>query len=317
MERATAMKRATVLVAGASGFVGTRLCAALVEQGHSVRAMTRRPGAYQGAGGPVHGDVRDARSLRAALRGVDAAYYLVHSLGSSNFARRDADAARAFGQAAAEAGVSRIVYLGGLGDETTQLSEHLRSRHEVEWMLGVGGVPVTALRAGVVIGRGGASWELARQLVRRVPAVLLPSWAWTHTQPIALDDAVRYLVGALHHPEMAGRAFDIGGPEAISYADMLRRTAEIMDSPTLVLPVPLLATALSPPVSWLWPSGLSVSLGLALTTDIDVRTGRALIDSMPHETVVRDNTIRELVPFEPMDYEHAARRALAEQCRAA
>jgi uncharacterized protein YbjT (DUF2867 family) len=291
-----------VLVAGASGFVGSRLCPALEEAGHDVLAMTRHPAKYDGAGTPVRGDVADVGSLRDALKGADAAYYLVHSLDSADFKRRDADAARAFARAASDAGVRRIVYLGGLGDDDDTLSEHLRSRREVERLLGETGVPVTVLRAGIVVGHGGTSWELTRQLVEHLPAMVTPRWVGTRTQPIAIADVVRYLVGVLDHPEAKGRAFEIGGPEVLAYRDMLQRVAAIEGRPLLIVPVPLL----SPKLSSYW---------LSLVTDIDVTTGRALIDSMTNEVVVRDDAIRRIVEFEPMGYDDAVLQALGERAK--
>ena len=165
-----------VLVAGASGFVGRRLTQALEDAGHDVRAMTRKPLDYAGPGEPVHGDVHDEASLPEALEGCTAAYYLVHSLDSPDFERLDAEAARAFGKAAAGAGVEQIVYLGGLGSDSDDLSAHLRSRREVEGLLGEAGVPVTVLRAGIVVGHGGISWEITRQLVEHLPAMITPRW---------------------------------------------------------------------------------------------------------------------------------------------
>ncbi|GHG08540.1 MULTISPECIES: NAD(P)H-binding protein [Amycolatopsis] len=291
-----------VLVAGASGFVGSRLCPALEAAGHEVLAMTRHPAKYRGAGKAVGGDVADVGSLRDALKGAEAAYYLVHSLDSADFKRRDADAARAFARAAADAGLRRIVYLGGLGDDDDTLSEHLASRREVERLLGETGVPVTVLRAGIVIGHGGTSWELTRQLVEHLPAMVTPRWVRTRTQPIAVADVVRYLVGVLDHPEAAGRTFDIGGPEVLAYRDMLQRVAAIEGRPLLLLPIPLL----SPRLSSYW---------LSLVTNIDVTTGRALIDSMTNEVVVRDDAIRRIVEFEPMGYDEAVLQALGERAK--
>jgi uncharacterized protein YbjT (DUF2867 family) len=292
-----------VLVAGASGFVGGRLCPALEEAGHEVRAMTRHPGRYRGAGEPVAGDVHDAESLATALAGCEAAYYLVHSLDDPDFERRDAEAARTFAAAAADAAVARIVYMGGLGDDADDLSAHLRSRREVEKLLGSAGVPVTTLRAGIIIGHGGISWEMTRQLVERLPAMITPRWVSTRTQPIAVADVVRYLVGVLEVPETAGRAFDVGGPEVLAYGEMMRRVAVIEGRHQLVVPVPLL----SPQLSSRW---------LALVTDVDLQTGRSLIDSMTNEVMVRDDSILALVPFEPMDYDAAVLAALGERARA-
>jgi len=291
-----------ILVAGSSGFVGRRLCPALTEAGHEVWAMTRHPETYEGAGEPVQADVHDGASLAAAAAGCGAAYYLVHSLDDANFRQRDAKAARAFGYAAANAGLERIVYLGGLGDDDDDLSAHLRSRREVEQMLGSYGVPVTTLRAGIIVGHGGISWELTRQLVDHLPAMITPRWVRTRTQPIAIDDVVRYLVGVLEVPDAADRAFDVGGPDVLEYVDMMRRVAAIKGRPMVVVPVPLLTPGLS-------------SRWLSLVTDLDTQTGRSLVDSMRNEVVVRDDSIRALVPFEPMGYDDAVRAALAERER--
>ncbi len=293
------ISRGPVLVAGASGFVGRRLCPALAAAGHQVRGMTRHPDSYQGHGDAVYGDVHDTATLAAALDGCRAAYYLVHSLDSKDFERLDADAARAFGTAASEAGVQQIIYLGGLGSETDQLSSHLRSRREVEGLLGSGGAPVTVLRAGIIVGSGGISWEMTRQLVDHLPAMVTPRWVRTKTQPIAVADVVRYLVGVLDEPRSKGRVFEIGGPEVLQYVTMLRRVAKIKNRPLLIVPVPLLSPGLS-------------SRWLALVTDVDTQTGRSLIDSMANEVVVSDDSIRAIVPFEPMGYDEAVRTALRE-----
>ena len=211
---------------GATGFVGGRLVPALIAAGHDVRAMTRRPDEYDGPGTPVGGDVQDPSSLAAALEGTRVAYYLVHSLDTEDFEDRDARAARTFGEAAATAGVRQIVYLGGLGAEGSELSAHLRSRRDVEGLLGAAGVPVTVLRAGIVVGRGGISWELTRQLVKNLPAMVVPRWVATRTQPIAVDDVIRYLVGVADEPRAYGRVFEIGGPEQLTYLEMLQVASE-------------------------------------------------------------------------------------------
>ncbi|MGR7026545.1 NAD(P)H-binding protein [Geodermatophilus sp. URMC 62] len=291
-----------ILVTGASGFVGSRLATALVAEGHDVRAMTRHPGSYRGAGTPVAGDVGDEGSLHAALDGCEAAYYLVHSLADRDFERKDAAAARAFARAAAGTGTGRIVYLGGLGHDSDTLSPHLRSRRQVERLLGETGVPVTVLRAGIVVGHGGVSWELTRQLVAHLPAMVTPRWVRTRTQPIAVTDVVRYLVGVQRAPEAAGRVYEVGGPEVLSYLDMLTRVALIQNRHLFVVPVPLLTPRLS-------------SRWLALVTDVDVATGRSLIDSMANEVVVTDDSIRSVVPFEPMDYDRMVLEALVERAR--
>jgi uncharacterized protein YbjT (DUF2867 family) len=289
-----------VLVAGATGFVGRRLTGALVDQGLDVRAMTRRPEQYRGSGTPVAGDVQAPRTLPSALAGCEVAYYLVHSLASPDFRRLDANAARAFGQAAADAGVGQIVYLGGLGDDSATLSDHLSSRREVESLLAAGGVSVTVLRAGIIVGDQGLSWEITRQLVEHLPALVTPRWVRTRTQPIAVEDVVRYLVGVLGHPDAIGRVFEVGGPEVLQYATMLKRVAHIERRRLPIVPVPLL----SPRLSSLW---------LSLVTDVDTQAGRSLVDSMSTEVVVHDDSIRELVPFEPMGYDDAVRQALRDR----
>jgi uncharacterized protein YbjT (DUF2867 family) len=291
-----------ILVSGASGFVGSRLVTALEAAGHDVRAMTRRPKRYEGAGIPVGGDIGDEDSLREALSGCEVAYYLVHSLDDPDFERKDAEAARAFARAAAATGIDRIIYLGGLGQDGDRLSRHLRSRREVERLLGGTGVPVTVLRAGIVVGHGGVSWELTRQLVAHLPAMVTPRWVSTRTQPIAVADVVRYLVGVLGAPEAVGRVFEVGGPDVLTYLQMMIRVAEIQNRYLFVVPVPLL----SPQLSSRW---------LALVTDVDVATGRSLIDSMTNEVIVTDDSIRSVVPFEPMDYDEMVMTALVERAR--
>jgi uncharacterized protein YbjT (DUF2867 family) len=230
-----------ILVTGATGFVGRHLVPALLAAGHEVDAMTRRPESYDGPGEAVGADVSNRASLERALAGADIAYYLVHSLADPEFERKDADAARSFAEAAAVAGVRQIIYLGGLGADDEHLSSHLRSRREVETLLAAAGVPVTVLRAAIVVGDGGISWEITRQLVKNLPAMVVPRWARTLTQPIALDDVVRYLVGVAGEARALGRTFEIGGPDQVSYLDMLRIAAEVeRGRPVPIVPVPVL-----------------------------------------------------------------------------
>ncbi len=223
----------------------------------------------------------------------------MHSLDSKDFERLDAEAAEAFGKAAAAAGVGQVVYLGGLGSDDDELSQHLRSRRQVEGLLGAAGVPVTVLRAGIIVGAGGISWEMTRQLVYHLPAMVTPRWVATRTQPIAIDDVVRYLVGVLDQSDALGRVFEIGGPEVLQYSTMLKRVARIAGRTLVIVPVPLLTPGLS-------------SRWLALVTDVNTQAGRSLVDSMANEVVVKDDSIRSVVPFEPMGYDEAVRLALQE-----
>jgi uncharacterized protein YbjT (DUF2867 family) len=292
-----------ILVTGATGFIGRRLVPALLDDGHEVRAMTRHPETYDGPGDPVAGDVHDPDSLAEPLAGIEIAYYLVHSLDDADFERKDAAAAKAFADKAADQGVRQIIYMGGLGDDDEDMSAHLRSRREVEGLLGSTGIPVTVLRAAIVVGHGGISWELTRQLVKNLPAMVVPKWASTRTQPIAVDDVIRYLAGVAGRDEALDRVFEIGGPDQLTYVDMLRIASEVdggKKPPIVQVPV------LTPRLSSYW---------LALVTDVDVTTGRNLIDSMGTEVVVREQSIREVVPGEPMGYADAVRQALEERSR--
>src|SRR5215207_3621768 len=286
-----------ILVTGATGFVGRHVTSALEAAGHDVSAMTRRPEQYRGTGAAVRGDIADAGSLRSALDGHDVAFYLVHSLAHADFAERDRAGARAFGHAAAAAGVSQIVYLGGLGDDDDALSPHLRSRREVERILS-DTAPTTALRAGIIIGDGSISWEILRQLVERLPAMLTPRWVQTRTQPIALADAVRFLVAVAELDAAIGETYEIGGPHALSYRDMLLTVAQMTGRRRVIVPVPVLTPRLS-------------SEWLRLVTNVDLTTAAALVDSMTNEVVVHDHRIEELVGHRPMDFPEAAAAALA------
>jgi uncharacterized protein YbjT (DUF2867 family) len=290
-----------ILVTGATGFVGRHVAASLDAAGHDVAAMTRRPERYQGPGRAVAGDIADGDSLRAALDGAEVAYYLVHSLEHEDFAERDRTGARAFGEAAGAAGVRQVVYLGGLGDDSAALSPHLRSRREVEGILQAS-APTTVLRAGIVIGDGSISWEILRQLVERLPAMVTPRWVETRTQPIALDDAVRYLVGVAGVDATIGQTYEIGGPDVLRYHDMLTTFARLTGRHRLIVPVPLLTPRLS-------------SHWLRLVTDVDLTTATALVDSMTVEVVVHDQRIRSIVDHEPMDFPAAVAAALAARAR--
>jgi uncharacterized protein YbjT (DUF2867 family) len=293
-----------ILVTGATGYVGGRLVPRLLESGHGVRCMVRDPERLQGRTWRaqvevVRGDVLDERTLGAALAGIEVAYYLVHSLGGGhNFEQRDLRAARAFGQAARAAGVQRIVYLGGLGDPSTDLSEHLRSRQQTGDALREAGVPVTEFRAAVIVGAGSVSFEMIRYLTERVPIMVCPSWVYTRIQPIAIRDVIEYLAAAMEAPASAGAVVEIGGADVMTYGDMMLRYARLRGLRRLLVPVPVLTPRLS-------------SYWVHLVTPIPSAIARPLIEGLRNEVVVRDPRARSLFPgIDPVGYERAVTAAL-------
>jgi uncharacterized protein YbjT (DUF2867 family) len=293
-----------ILVTGATGYVGGRLVPRLLAAGHAVRCLARDPGRL--AGRPwrdrvevVSGDALEPATLAPALAGIDAAFYLIHSLGAGEeFARRDREAAAAFGAAARAAGVTRIVYLGGLGDPATALSGHLRSRQETGAALGEAGVPVTELRAGVIVGSGSLSFEMIRYLAERVPVMICPRWVFTRTQPIAIRNVLDYLVAALDRPESSGRTIEIGGADVVTYGEMMTGYATARGLRRWLLPVPVLTPRLS-------------SLWVHLVTPIPAAIARPLVLGLKNEVVVRDTLARRLFPeIEPLGFREAVRLAL-------
>lgn len=290
---------------GATGYIGSRLVPALLEAGHEVTCLARTPEKLTAASWSdririVEGDLLTGSGLAEALANCEVAYYLVHSIGSSaDWAQRDIDAARTFRAACAEAGVRQIVYLGGLGEGGDDLSEHLQSRHDTGDELRAGPVPVTELRAAVVIGSGSASFEILRNLVENLPAMLTPRWVRTRCQPIAIDDVLRYLVGVAGLEDAMGRTLEVGGPDVLTYEQMMRRYAGVRGlRRRLILPVPVL----SPKLSSLW---------IGLVTPLPPPLARPLVDSLTTEVVVRDDTIRSLVPVALTSFDDAVRSATA------
>ncbi|MEU8678816.1 SDR family oxidoreductase [Streptomyces sp. NPDC048560] len=284
------------LVTGATGYIGGRLVPELLDAGHSVRCLARTPEKlrdypWAARAEVVKGDVTDADSLRPALRDIDVAYYLVHALGAgTGFEETDREAARTFGREARAAGVRRIVYLGGLTPSDVpeaELSPHLRSRAEVGRILLASGVPTTALRAAVIIGSGSASFEMLRYLTERLPVMVTPSWVSTRIQPIAVRDVLRYLVGSARMPDEVSRSFDIGGPDVITYRDMMERYAQVARLPhRLILPVPMLTPRLS-------------SHWIGLVTPVPRSLARPLAESLRHEVVCNEHDIARYVPDGP------------------
>ncbi|MFE9331516.1 SDR family oxidoreductase [Streptomyces sp. NPDC006925] len=284
------------LVTGATGYIGGRLVPELLEAGYAVRCLARSPEKLRDHPWAdrvevVGGDLTDRDPTAAALRGVDVAYYLVHSLGTgSGFEETDRKAARLFAEEARRAGVRRIVYLGGLapaGVEERGLSPHLRSRAEVGRILLESGVPTAVLRAAVIIGSGSASFEMLRYLTERLPLMVTPSWVRTRIQPIAVRDVLRYLVAAAALPAGLNRTFDIGGPDVLTYRDMMLRYASVARLPRrLILPVPVLTPGLS-------------SHWIGLVTPVPPTVARPLAESLRHEVVCRENDIVRYLPGPP------------------
>lgn len=300
------IEHGTVLVTGAGGYIGGRLVPELLARGYRVRVMVRGkspeqkvlwPGAEISVADAIH-----RRSLNKALAGVDTAYYLIHSLhlGPKKFAAADIEAARNFRKAAERAGVRRIIYLGGLGDDHGTLSSHLRSRMEVAQELARGDVPVTILRAAVIIGSGSASYEIIKNLVDRVPVMIMPGWTHNRCQPIGVRDVIRYLVGVLEVAETAGKSFDIGGADELSYRQMMRVMAELHKKRVLFVPFPF-------PIIGLFAYVAS------LFTPVPDAITRCLFDSLQSDVVCRNDSIRAYLPLQTMEFREAVVRAMSRE----
>ena len=271
----------------------------LEAKGLKLRCLARRPENLRPRLGKgtelIQGDVLDAQSLEPALEGVHTAYYLVHSMGSAgSFEDQDRTAAKYFGDAAKKAGVRRIVYLGGLGDEEEDLSAHLRSRHEVGHVLRESGIQIVEFRASIVIGSGSLSFELVRALVQRLPVMICPKWVSVKAQPIAIEDLLDYLVGALDWHGDKSQVFEIGGPDQVSYGEIMREYARQRGLKRWLISVPILTPRLS-------------SLWLGLVTPVYARIGRKLVDSLRNPTIVKDNTALREFDVHPRGLSEAIR----------
>lgn len=302
-----------ILLTGATGYVGGRLLGELARRGRAVRCITRRPEALEGRIPEgveiVGGDLLEPESLRRAMHGTRKAIYLVHSMGSKRFEERDREAARNFAAASREAGLERIVYLGGLGDEEEGLSAHLRSRHEVGRILREAGAPTVELRASIIIGSGSLSFELVRALVERLPVMVTPRWVRVPAQPIAIDDLLEILIAAIDLELREGKGavpmggvFEIGGADVVSYAEIMEEYARQRGLRRLSIPVPLLTTGLS-------------SLWLGLVTPIYARVGAKLIDSVRHPTVAHDDASESVFGVRTVGVKEAIARALRNEDR--
>jgi len=286
-----------VVVFGATGTVGEALVPALAGE-HEVTAVSRS--ADEGVRNTVQwmrGDVEDGESVERALEGAEVAYYLVHSLGTTGFEERERRSADNVTRAAEKGGLRQIVYLGGLGDDSDDLSPHLRSRRETERRLASGSVPVTTLRAGMVVAKGSAAFETIAALVDRLPVMILPRWAKTPTQPIALADVVRYLAGVCGNAEAFANTYDVAGPDVMSYGEMISRIGRLKGKAPYLVEVPVL----TPWLSALW---------IELVTPARANIARPLVEGLRNPTVAKEERIRKLVPFELTRFDDAARGAL-------
>ena len=291
----------TVLVTGANGFIGRLLTKALLAEDVHVRCMVRKQ--LEPAGSfveTVRGDLLVPDSLPGIMGGVDTAYYLVHAMagGRAGFERRDREAAENFVRAAEKAGVRRVIYLGGLGETGDDLSEHLKSRLEVADILRSGKFATTFLRAAVIMGAGGASFEMVKALVERLPMMIAPRWVTTLCQPIAVEDVISYLVGCMKDERTAGGTFDIGGPDVITYKEMMERFGRIRGRKLYILPVPVLTPRLS-------------SYWVGFITPVAPSVSMPLIEGLKNEVICREHSIRSLIPMQLTPYDDSVRRSLA------
>ncbi|UCE10251.1 MAG: NAD(P)H-binding protein [Candidatus Thorarchaeota archaeon] len=305
------MRLERILVLGATGYVGSRLVLRLLSEGYRVRASWRSENKLLSCSWSddprvelVQTDVRDQESLYKAVEGCHAAFYLIHSMyAGSRFSQMDTLASKNMVETSRDSDLQRIVYLGGLGTTEDSLSPHLRSRAKVGRILQSGPVPVTILRAAMILGAGSASFEILRYLVERLPLMTTPRWVRTNTQPIAISNALEYLVKCLDEPDTSNRTLDIGGPAVTTYESLMKVYAEVAGLvKRVIIPIPLLTPSLS-------------SYWLKLVTPVPLALARPLIESLRNETVCESNEIRTLIPQRLLSYREAFRRALADPRR--
>ena len=286
-------------VTGATGFIGRNLVNSLLAKGRKVRALVRCPQEFTEAVDARRIDIFDKASLPTALDGVHTAFYLVHSMKNKgrDFAQMDREGAENFLNAAENSGVQRIIYLGGLGETGPELSEHLKSRAEVGRILQSGRIQTTVLRAAIILGPGSASWEMLRQLTERLPIMTTPRWVETRCQPIALRDVLGYLVGCTEIEATSGGTFDIGGPDILTYRQMMTQVAELLGKRVRIYGIPIL----SPRLSSYW---------VDLVTDVPSNVARPLIDGLRSEVICRDDRIKSLIAMELTPFREAVSLAL-------
>ncbi|MFM7861515.1 MAG: NAD(P)H-binding protein [Candidatus Nitrosotenuis sp.] len=279
-----------ILVTGATGFIGSRLISSLVSRGYTVKALSRKPKENSQNLKFVQADLFKMDELEKAMQGVETAYYLVHSMEGDKtqwkqFAARERIQAQNFLQAATKAGVKRIIYLGGLVNESLELSPHMKSRKDVGDILASGHVAVTQLRASLIIGAGGGSYAMLRYLVERLRVMVCPKWVKSLAQPISVDDVVEYLIGCMEKPETAGNTYDIGGPEKLTYEELMRLYSAYLNKNLFVIQIPFLTTKLS-------------SYWIDLVTPVKASLARPLIDSLVHDTIVQNDSITKIIPLQ-------------------
>jgi uncharacterized protein YbjT (DUF2867 family) len=295
-QASTKNKPYSIMVTGATGFIGIRLISHLCKLGYSVKGMSRREIPDTSDVKYVQADVFDVSQLENALQGIEVAYYLLHSMEGSKdhwkeFASREKTQAQNFLQAATKAGVKRIIYLGGLVNDSLELSPHMRSRKEVGEILASGSIPVTELRASLIIGAEGGSYAMLRYLVERLPLMVCPSWVKSLAQPIAVDDVIQYLAGCMMHDETSGKIYEIGGKDKMSYEQLMRVYAKYLNKKLFVVEIPFLTTRLS-------------SYWVDLITPVKASLARPLIDSLVHDTVVTDDSITKIISLRLKSVRH-------------